>query len=319
MSAKIGIFVPQGWRMDLVDIKDPVEKYEAMTNVAKEADKLGYESIWLYDHFHTVPTPETEAVFECWTTTAALARDTQNVKIGQMVGCMGYRNPAVLAKMASTIDVLSHGRLFFGIGAGWYEHEYRAYGFGFPDTRERMRRLAEGVRVIRTMWDDERAKFEGEYYTVDGAINEPKSAGRKIPLLIGGGGEQVTLKLVAKFGDACNISGIDPEVYRQKFAILKEHCDEVNRPYDEITRTANVTVGYADSDAEADQLTKKIRGQSSLEQYRKGNLVGNSQQIVEGLQKLVEAGAQYFTIYLLDAYKLDNVRRLAAEVLPAFK
>ena len=116
---RFGVFVPQGWKMDLVDIAEPVEKYEAMTRVAQEAERLGFDSIWVYDHFHTVPTPTLETTFECWSITAGLARDTRRVKIGQMVTCNGYRNPALLAKIASTADVLSHGRLLFGLGAGW--------------------------------------------------------------------------------------------------------------------------------------------------------------------------------------------------------
>ncbi|MFT4040919.1 MAG: LLM class flavin-dependent oxidoreductase, partial [Thermomicrobiales bacterium] len=132
MPVKFGVFVPQGWRMDLVDIADPVAQFEAMTAVAKAADAdPAWESIWVYDHFHTVPEPTLETTFECWTITATLARDTQRVRIGQMVGCNGYRNPALYAKIASTVDVASHGRLDAGIGAGWYEHEWRAYGYGF--------------------------------------------------------------------------------------------------------------------------------------------------------------------------------------------
>src|ERR687889_463320 len=131
MAVRFGVFVPQGWRLDLVEIRDPVEQFEAMTAVAKAVDAdPAWDSIWVYDHFHTVPRPELETTFECWTITATLARDTQNVKIGQMVGCNGYRHPALYAKIASTVDVASHGRLYAGIGAGWYEHEWRAYGFG---------------------------------------------------------------------------------------------------------------------------------------------------------------------------------------------
>src|SRR6266581_3214686 len=137
MTLQFGLLIPQGWRMDLVGITDPVEAYETMTRVAQEAEALGYDSIWLFDHFHTVPVPTQEVTFECWTSTAALARDTKRVRIGQMVTCNGYRNPALMAKMASTVDVLSHGRLDFGIGAGWYEHEYRAYGYGFPGANRR--------------------------------------------------------------------------------------------------------------------------------------------------------------------------------------
>src|SRR5689334_2222898 len=159
MAVNFGILVPQGWRMDMVGITDHVEAYETMTRVALEAETLGFDSIWLFDHSHTVPTPTQEVTFEAWTSTAALARDTKRVRIGQMVTCNGYRNPALLAKMASTVDVLSHGRLDFGIGAGWYEHEYRAYGYAYPEAPERLRQLREAVQVILAMWTQEEAVF----------------------------------------------------------------------------------------------------------------------------------------------------------------
>jgi alkanesulfonate monooxygenase SsuD/methylene tetrahydromethanopterin reductase-like flavin-dependent oxidoreductase (luciferase family) len=174
MAMKYGLLVPQGWRMDLVGISDPVEAYETMTRVALEAETLGFDSIWLFDHFHTVPVPTQEVTFECWTSTAALARDTKRVRIGQMVTCNGYRNPALLAKMASTVDTLSHGRLDFGIGAGWYEQEFRAYGYDFPDGPTRLRQLREAAQIILKMWTEEQANFEGKYYRVQGAINQPK-------------------------------------------------------------------------------------------------------------------------------------------------
>src|SRR6202166_4273006 len=237
MALKIGVMVPQGWRMDLVGIADPVEAYETMTRVAQEAETLGFDSIWLFDHFHTVPVPTQEVTFECWTSTAALARDTKRVRIGQLVTCNGYRNPALLAKMASTVDVLSHGRLNFGIGAGWYEHEYRAYGYDYPDAPERLRYLREAVQVILAMWTQEEAVFEGKYYQVHGAINQPKGVQQPhIPILIGGGGEKVTLKLVAQYGDACNFGNGIANI-KHKLAVLKQHCDELGRDYNSIRRT----------------------------------------------------------------------------------
>lgn len=136
---QFGVFVPQGWRLDLADIADPVEAFEAMIGVAQEAESLGFDSVWLYDHFHTVPPPLQEVTFEFWTSTAALARETKRIRVGQMVTCNSYRNPALLAKMASTVDILSHGRLTLGLGAGWYEHKYRAYGYDYPDAPERRR------------------------------------------------------------------------------------------------------------------------------------------------------------------------------------
>src|SRR6202165_922001 len=227
MAMKFGLIVPQGWGMDLVGISDPGEAYETMTRVAQEAEALGFDSIWLYDHFHTVPTPTQEVTFECWTSTAALARDTKRVRIGQMVTCNNYRNPALLAKMASTVDTLAHGRLDFGIGAGWYEEEHVAYGYQFPGTRERLERLREAVQVILAMWTQQEANFEGTYYSVKGAINQPKGVQKPhIPLLIGGGGEKVTLKLVAQSANACNIGG-DTATIKHKFAVLKQHCDDL--------------------------------------------------------------------------------------------
>src|SRR5512135_1261969 len=176
MALEFGLIVPQGWRMDLVGISDPIEAYETMTRVAQEAEALGFASIWLIDHFHTVPEPTQEVTFECWTSTAALARNTKRVRIGQIVTCNSYRNPALVAKMASTVDVLSHGRLNFGIGAGWHQHEYRAYGYEYPDAPTRLRQLHEAVQVIVAMWTQEEAVFEGKYYQVRGAINQPKGA-----------------------------------------------------------------------------------------------------------------------------------------------
>src|SRR5947209_5531088 len=241
MPPKFGVFVPQGWRLDLVDIEDPEEKYEAMTRVGVEAEKLGFDSIWLYDHFHTVPTPQLETTFECWTCTAALARDTSTIRIGQMVTCNNYRNPALLAKMASTVDVLSHRRLDFGLGAGWHQEEFEAYGYPFPDGPERLRMLDEGLQVIRAMWTEPYATFEGQHYQVRGAINEPKGVQKPHPpIWVGGSGEKVTLKLVAQYGDACNIGGVDPAVYRHKFGVIREHCETVGRDYNSIIKSAEI-------------------------------------------------------------------------------
>src|SRR6266568_8298527 len=226
---KYSIALPNGWKMSLVDIKDPVEAYETMTNVAKAADETGFEAIWLVDHFHTVPYPSQEVTFECWMSLAALARDTNRVRVGQIVTCNSYRNPALVAKMASTLDVLSHGRLTFGIGAGWYEPDYRAYGYAFPDGPERLRQLQEAVQVILAMWTQQEATFEGKYYQIRGAINQPKGVQKPhIPLLIAGSGEQVTLRLVAQYADACNVGG-DPDTVARKFAVLKKHCESVGR------------------------------------------------------------------------------------------
>lgn len=183
--------------MDLVQVKDPVEKYEAMTRVAQAADKGRWDSIWVYDHFHTVPAPELEATFECWTITSTLVRDTKRVRVGQMVGCNGYRNPALYAKIASTMDVASHERLNAGIGAGWYEHEWRAYGYGFPELEERMGMFKEACEIIHRMWTEDYPVFRGEYYTIDRPINEPKGVQKPHPPLWIGGSDSIARRSAA--------------------------------------------------------------------------------------------------------------------------
>ena len=316
MALKFGLIVPQGWRMDLVGIPDPVEAYETMTRVAQEAEALGFDSIWLFDHFHTVPTPTQEVTFECWTSTAALARDTQRVHIGQMVTCNGYRNPALLAKMASTVDTLSHGRLDFGIGAGWYEHEYLAYGYDYLDAPKRLRHLREAVQVILAMWTQDEAVFEGKYYHVRGAINQPKGVQKPhIPLLIGGGGEQVTLKLVAQYGDACNLGHLDVEGLEHKFSILKKHCDEVGRDYNSIRRTVLFNCAIAETDEEAMAKSRPFQRNIPSGRIREQALVGTPDVIRKRLEEIEQAGAQEIILYMPDSARLEAVRMFARECM----
>ena len=312
MALKFGVIVPQGWRMDLVGIADPVEAYETMTRVAQEAEALGFDSIWLFDHFHTVPQPTQEVTFECWTSTAALARDTQRVRIGQMVTCNSYRNPALLAKMASTVDVLSHGRLNFGIGAGWYEHEYKAYGYEFPDGPTRLRYLRDALRIIRAMWTEEEATVEGKYLHVNGAINQPKGVQKPhIPLLIGGTGEQVTLKLVAQYADACNIQHLDNEGIERKLSILKKHCDDVGRDYNTIWRTTLFNCAIAETDQEALAKSQPYLRNIPSGRIREQALVGTPDAIRKRVEEIEQAGGQEIIIFLQDAAKIEPLRMFA--------
>jgi len=316
MTLEFGLLVPQGWRMDLVGISDPVEAYETMTRVAQEAEALGYDSIWLFDHFHTVPTPTQEVTFECWTSTAALARDTKRVRIGQMVTCNGYRNPALLAKMASTVDVLSHGRLDFGIGAGWYEQEFRAYGYDFPDGPTRLRQLRDAVQVILKMWTEDEAVFEGNYHQVHGAINQPKGVQKpQIPLLIGGGGERVTLKLVAQYADACNIGHLDNAGLEHKFAVIKKHCEDVGRDYNTIKRTVMFNCAIAETDEAAMAKTAPFARNIPSGRIHKQALVGSPATIRQRLAEIEQAGAQEIIVYMPDAKDLEAIRMFAQECM----
>jgi F420-dependent oxidoreductase-like protein len=302
--------------MDLVGISDPVEAYETMARVALEAEALGYHSVWLFDHFHTVPTPSQEVTFECWSSTAALARDTRRIRIGQMVTCNGYRHPALLAKMAGTVDVLSHGRLDFGIGAGWYEHEYHAYGYDYPNVSERLRALREAVQVILAMWTQEEARFEGSYYQVRGAINQPKGVQLPhIPLLIGGSGEQVTLKLVAQYAVACNITNPDIATLEHKLAILKNHCEALGSDYQSIKRTVLLMCAIAEKDEQAalkiGSLERDAQSQADLSRVRERALIGTPETIRRRLAAYEQAGAQEIIVYMPDAATLESVRLFA--------
>jgi F420-dependent oxidoreductase-like protein len=320
MAVKFGTFVPQGWRMDLVEIADPVEQYEAMTRVGQAAEAAGFDSIWVYDHFHTVPQPTLETTFECWTITAGLSRDTKTIKIGQMVTCNGYRNPALLAKIASTVDVMSNGRLLCGLGAGWYEHEWRAYGYGFPDVPERMRAFREAVEIVVRMWTEEKPVFKGKYYTIDGAINQPKGVQKPhIPLWLGGGGEKVTLKLVAKWADGCNVGNGNPDVIRQKVAVLHRHCEEAGRDPAEIVVSTGFDVHLLAPGEDADKAGDWIGGTLNPEQYQRQFRVGTPEQTIATIQKVIDAGANYIIVYLPRlAYDQDMLRRFARDVIPHF-
>ncbi|WP_119070320.1 LLM class F420-dependent oxidoreductase [Rubrobacter indicoceani] len=319
MSVKFGVFVPQGWKMDLTEIQDPVEQYEAMTEAGRKAEDLGYDSVWVYDHFHTVPEPTKNTVFECWTITAGLVRDLRRIKVGQMVTCNGYRNPSLLAKMASTVDVMSGGRLLFGLGAGWYEHEWLAYGYGFPETGQRIQSFREACEIVHGMWTEDDFTFNGKYYSVDAPINEPKGVRKPHPeFWIGGGGEKVTLKLVAKWGDACNISG-DETVLRHKLGILKQHCDGLGRDYAEITNSNIVDVHVIDDGENPEEATRAARGDRSLEEYASGRVVGSAEEVTEKLRARADAGADYFIVYLPRvAYDHHQLELFARDVMPGF-
>jgi len=313
---KFGVFVPQGWRMDLADIPDPVQKFETMVGCAREAEEAGFDAVWVYDHFHPVPTPEHESVFECWTSMAALARETRTIRLGQLVTCNLYRPPSLLAKMASCVDVMSRGRLILGIGAGWYQEEFAAYGYEYPETPERLRMLREALQVIKAMWGDGDGTFEGRYYRVRGAINEPKPVQKPHPpIWIGGNGEKVTLKLVAQYGDACNIGG-DVETVRHKLDVLRQHCSNVGRDYDAILKTSELYTIFGDSNEVArvvGDVARRTRRDPDL--VRSRYVIGDAGQLAEKINGYAEAGVDYFVVNLPNAFEGGVIRRFADEVI----
>jgi len=312
---KFGVFAPQGWKMDLEEIDDPVAQFEAMTAVARAADASNFDSVWLYDHLHTVPTPELETTFEAWTVSATFARDTKRVNIGQMTSCNGFRNPALYAKIASTVDVASHGRLFAGLGAGWYKHEWEAYGYEYPPTPIRMAKFKEAVQIIHKMWNEDYPTFTGAHYRIDKPINEPKGARGKGPSLwIAGGGEQVTLKLVAQYGDACNI-GRDVETVTRKLEALRRHCNTLGRDYDRIIKSAEVDVLFTKPGSSAADKAAA----ASTSRFPTWTIAGSPDEIRAHIQGLADAGIDYFIIYLPRvAYDHAVLHQFSETIIPAF-
>jgi F420-dependent oxidoreductase-like protein len=229
---KIGAIVPQGW-VGEYDGWDPLTAWKRTTEVAQQADRLGFESIWLFDHFQTVPRPTDEITFESFTTLSALAAVTSRVRLGHIVICTGFRNPALTAKMISTMDAISGGRMELGIGAGWKRDEWLAYGYGFPETRERLARLADDLEVISAMLAGDKhqhATFDGGYSKVRDAINVPKPIQRpRVPIMVGGNGPNVTWRLAARFADELNVDGLSPDEVRQALLTVRARCEEIDR------------------------------------------------------------------------------------------
>jgi F420-dependent oxidoreductase-like protein len=229
---KIGIIVPQGWQGEY-DGWDPVKAWHRTTEVTQQAERLGFESVWLFDHFHTIPRPTDEITFESFTSLAALAALTTRMRLGHIVICTGFRNPAVTAKMISTMDTISGGRMDLGIGAGWKRDEWQAYGFGFPETRERLAALADHLEVITRMLAGDRhehATFEGTYAQVRNAINVPKPIQRpRVPIMVGGNGKNVTWRLAARHADELNVDGMLPEDVAEALPLIRQRCEEIDR------------------------------------------------------------------------------------------
>jgi len=324
---RYGAFIPQGWRLDLVGI-DRAEQWPTMLGVARTIESLGYESAWVFDHFHTVPVPTQESSYEAWTLMAALAPATDTVRLGQMCTSNGYRNPAYLAKIAADIDVISGGRLEMGIGAGWYEHEYLGYGYEFPKPSVRIGQLEEGVEIMRRMWSENEVHFDGRHYHLEGAISRPKPVQGSIPVWVAGGGEKLTLRVAARFADYTNFgSSVDEFVHKSE--VLAGHMKVVGREFDEIVRSSNFTIIVAETEsAVAEKIDEYVARIGSVAGDDKGEiarasldrlgLVGTPDQIVEQLRPWATAGMAYLIGYFPDAaYDTASLDLFANEVIPA--
>ncbi len=257
---KVGVIVPQGWTGEYDGWESP-RAWERTVAVARQADRLGFESIWLFDHFHTVPKPTDELTFESFTSLAALAPLTERVLLGHIVICNGFRNPALVAKMTSTLDTISGGRMQLGIGAGWKREEWLAYGYPFPPTGERLAMLHDALEVITRMLEPERtsrATFEAKHASVRGAINLPKPIQPTgMPIMVGGNGPEVTWRLAARYADELNLDGLSPDEVRQALPIVRSRCEEIGRDPDSLRVSVHAWWG-ADAWAAAGDARREL-------------------------------------------------------------
>jgi F420-dependent oxidoreductase-like protein len=287
--------------------------FKTLLDRAQHLEKLGYHSIWLVDHFWNRGLPEAD-VLECTATMSALAASTAKLRIGSLVLCNSFRNPGLLAKTLSTIDNISSGRLEIGIGAGWMDEEYRGYGYEFPTIGARLRQLDEGLQVMKLLFTEKKASFDGRYYHLADAFNNPKPVQKPHPpITIGGSGEKVMLRIVAKHADRWNC----PAGYRSfehKFDVLKEHCKAVGRDLSTINISEQLLVCLGANEAEVEEKWKLSQ---RLPFWRTG-IKGTPAQIIEQLRARVRKGITFFTIIFGDFGPPHTLELFAREVMPAF-
>ncbi len=317
---QVGVFVPQGWKLEYTGWT-AADAWSRSVELAHQAEALGYDHLWVYDHVETVPRREPTHMFEAYTMLAALSQVTSRVGLGQLVTCSSYRNAGLLAKEAACVDVYSGGRLILGLGAGWFHEEYHSYGYEYPADRQRLAVLDETLEVIRRLWTEETTTFDGEHLHFDAAYCDPKPIQQLPPVLVGGGGEQVTLRIAARRADLTNWQvGLDAFV--RKSGLLARYCEEIGRPFDDITRTHGPdcrifdteadTLAWCNSDGGGD-----LWGGTRTRQYLADNLVGTVEQVTEKAQAFVDAGCRGLILWLRDYPADDTLRRFMSEVVPA--
>jgi alkanesulfonate monooxygenase SsuD/methylene tetrahydromethanopterin reductase-like flavin-dependent oxidoreductase (luciferase family) len=318
----VGVFVPQGWKLEYAGWSGP-DAWSRSVELARLAERLGYDHVWVYDHVETVPRREPTHVFEAFTMLAALSQRTEAVGLGQLVTCASYRNAGLLAKEAACVDVFSGGRLILGLGAGWFHEEYHSYGYEYPADRVRLAVLDETLEVVRRMWSEESVTFDGAHLHFDGAFCDPKPVQQLPPVLVGGGGEKVNLRIAARRADLTNWQ-VGIEAFERKSGLLAQYCEEVGRPFEEITRTHGPDCRLFDTAAEARAWCESpgggdLWGREPIDQYLADNLVGTVDEVVEKTQAFVDAGCRGLILWLRDFPGDETLRRFMDEVVPALK
>lgn len=292
----------------------------------KAADTLGYDSAWLFDHLLPLSANDEDPIYEAWTLLGALARATENVDVGTLVSSNTFRHPALLAKMGATVDALSGGRLILGLGSGYLESEHTAYGIPLGSVRERADRLAEACEVLRGLWTERRFSYEGTHYKIADAPCEPKPVRTPHPpIMIGGGGEKLTLQTTARHADQWNMppgaTGIAPEDFEAKYAVLLERCAEVGRDPAEIETNVGLLVLVNDDAAEATARRDALAEAFGMddETARKQVIAGDPAGVVAELRRFEAVGVEHFVLALINGVNYGDVELFAREVIPAFR
>lgn len=311
--------MPQGWKLEYSGWS-AADAWERSVELATRAEALGFDHLWVYDHVETVPRREPTHVFEAFTMLAALSQRTSTIGLGQLVTCVGYRNVGLLAKEAACVDVYSGGRLILGLGAGWYDREYAAYGYHYPSDRDRLRLLDEALQVIPRLWSEETVSFDGEHLHFDSAYCDPKPVQARPPILVGGGGEQVTLRIAARHADLTNWQvGLDAFVHKSE--LLARYCDDIGRDPKSIVRTHGPDCRIFDTDADLRRWLASpdgghLWGGVDPEDYVRDNLVGTLDQVTEKAQAFVDAGCRSFILWFRDAPADESMTAWMESVAP---
>jgi len=293
--------------------------FSRIKDTAQICDDLGYHSVWFYDHMLGMGGLEVD-IYEAWTLMSAISSVTKKIKLGTMVLCNSFRPPSLLAKMGATLDVISNGRLDFAIGAGWFEPEYNAYGYEFPDTKTRIEQLSESVQIIRKMWTEEEPNFKGRHYEIKNAYCNPKPIQNPYPLIsIGGSGESYLLRIVAEYADEWNCPAASAEEFDHKFKVLKRHCEDIGRDINDMgisQQTVCVIV----------QNEKELGDKLSLGQKRYGffgnienfGIIGTPDKCIEKINENYKKGITKYTIFFSDIMNHDTLKFFAKEVMSEF-
>ena len=301
-----------------MDVRFGVHSGLQHTNIAElrelwaRIETLGFDWISIWDHFYAADATGAPHCLEAITSHTALAMSTTNVTCGSLVYSAGYRHPAVLANAMATLDQVADGRVVLGLGGGWLQNEYDAYGMHYGSTGERLRMLGEYVQCVRGLLTQDRTTFAGEFFTLTEAQCEPKPVQARLPIWIGGGGERVTLRIAAEHADGWNVPFIAPDAWAHKAGVLDEHCAAVGRDPSEIVKTVNVGMAFTDEEL------KRQFGRMS-EYVKPGVLSGSVQEMVDKVGAYVAAGAQWVILAMRAPFDRDGLERFAAEVIPAVR